>query len=159
MNKVKLDDILEALELSSEEGNYYYNKMTSEIIYIGEEEARIANRGDVDNIDHYPEWQREIIEAAMDIEENWDNYISLPSGFDIDEYDIMVEFCDSLDNDRISDELLRALNGRGAFRRFKDAAIRLNVEKKWYDYRDEALRKIAMDWCKDNDIEVMNDNQ
>ena len=81
----------------------------------------------------------------MDIEENWDNYISLPSGFDIDEYDIMVEFCNSLDNERISDQLLSALNGRGAFRRFKDTAIRLNVEKKWYDYRDGALRKIAMD--------------
>ena len=59
MNKVKLDDILEALEFSNEEGNYYYNKITSEIIYIGEEEARIADRGDVDNIDLYPEWQRE----------------------------------------------------------------------------------------------------
>jgi hypothetical protein len=149
MSKVKLDDILEALEFSNEEVNYYYNKITSEIISIGEEEVRIA---DADSIDHYPEWQREIIEAAIDIEENWDNYISLPSRFDINEYDIMVEFCDSLDNDRKSDELLSALNGKGAFRRFKDAAIRLNVENKWYNYRDAALRKIAMDWCKDNNI-------
>lgn len=152
MNKVKLDDILEALEFSNEEVNYYYNKITSEIISIREEEVRIADGADADSIDHYPEWQREIIEAAIDLEENWENYISLPSRFDIDEYDIMVEFCDSLDNDRISDELLSALNGKGAFRRFKDAAIRLNVENKWYNYRDVALRKIAMDWCKDNNI-------
>ncbi|MBC8061848.1 MAG: hypothetical protein H7Y18_14445 [Clostridiaceae bacterium] len=156
MNKVKLDAVLEALELAEGEGNYYYNKITSEIIYIGEDEARIADSDNIDNIDHYPEWQREIIEAAIDIEENWENYISLPSRFDINEYDIMVEFCDSLDNDRISNQLLNALNGKGAFRKFKDTASRLNVEKKWYDYKDEALRKIAMDWCKDNDIEIID---
>jgi hypothetical protein len=156
MSKVKIDDVLEALEISNEEGNHYYNKITSQIIYIAEEEARIAEDADEDDLGDYPEWQREIIEAAIDIEENWDNYISLPSRFDIDEHNMMVEFCDSLDNERISNELLSALNGRGAFRRFKDEAIRLNVANKWYNYRDEALRKIAIDWCKDNDIEIIN---
>jgi len=138
MNKVKLEAVLEALELSDEDGKYYYNKITSEVIYIGEEEARIAD--------------------STDIEENWDNYISLPSQFDINEYDIMVEFCYSLENDRISNELLSALNGKGAFRKFKDTAIRLNLEEKWYKYKDEALIKIARDWCKDNDIEVIKGN-
>ena len=49
--------------------------------------------------------------------------------------------------------ILSALNGKGAFRRFKDTATRLNVEEKWYEYKDEALIKIASDWCKDNSIE------
>jgi len=138
MNKVKLEAVLEALELSDEDGKYYYNKITSEVIYIGEEEARIAD--------------------STDIEENWDNYISLPSQFDINEYDIMVEFCYSLENDRISNELLSALNGKGAFRKFKDTAESLNIEEKWYKYKDEALIKIASDWCKDNDIEVIKGN-
>ena len=159
MSKVKLEEILDALEFAGEEGDYYYNKITGEVVYIGGEEARIADRDDIDNIDHYPEWQREIIKDAIDIEENWDNYISLPSKFDINEYNIMVEFCDSLDNARIADQLLNALNGRGAFRKFKDTIIRLNVEKKWYDYRDEALRNIAMDWCKENGIEEIDDDR
>lgn len=155
MNKVKLDDVIEAIELASEEGNYYYNKLTNEVIYIGEEEWRIADGCDMDDLEDYPEWQRDVIEAAIDIEENWDNYISLPTKFDIDEYDIMAEFCDSIENDRISNQLSNALNGRGAFRRFKDTVIRLNIEKKWYAYRDDALKKIAMEWCKDNSIEVV----
>ena len=159
MSKVKLEEILDALEFAGEEGDYYYNKITGEVVYIGGEEARIADRDDIDNIDHYPEWQREIIKDAIDIEENWDNYISLPSRFDIDEYNIMVEFCDSLDNGRKADQLLNALNGRGAFRKFKDTIIRLNVEKKWYNYRDEALRNVAMDWCKENGIEEIDDDR
>ena len=154
MNKVDLDKVLEALEFVSDEGNSYYNKGTGEIIYIGEEEQRIADRCEMDELEGYPEWQREIIETAIDLEENWDNYISLPSKFDIDEYEIMVEFCDSIENDRISKQLSNSLNGRGAFRRFKDTAIRLNVENKWYDFRDEALKKIAVEWSEDNGIEI-----
>jgi hypothetical protein len=42
MKKVKLEDVLEALELADDEGSYYYNKVTGEIIYIGGEERRIA---------------------------------------------------------------------------------------------------------------------
>ena len=155
MNKVKLDDVMEALELVDDEGNYYYNKSTCEVIYIGQEERGIAEDCDVDEqLEDYPEWQRDAIQAAIDVEENWDNYIALPTKFDINEYDIMVEFCDSIENDRISNQLSNALNGRGAFRRFKDTVIRLNIEKKWYDFRDEALKNIAIQWCRDNDINI-----
>ncbi len=35
MNKVKLDDVMEALELADDEGNYYYNKSNNKVIYIG----------------------------------------------------------------------------------------------------------------------------
>lgn len=152
MNKVKIEDFLEALELADDEGNYYYNKQTDEIIYIGQEECRIAEDCEEDDLADYPEWQRDSIEAAIDVEENWDNYLRLPTQYDIDEYDIMVEFSNSFDNDRICNQLLNALNGKGAFRRFKDTAIRLNVEKKWYDFRAEALKKIALEWCSENDI-------
>ena len=154
MNKVDLDKVLDALEFVSDEGDSYYNKETGEIVYVGHEDKRIADSCDIDDLDRYPEWQRDTIEVAIDLEENWENYISLPSKFDVDEYEIMVEFSDSIEDVRISNQLSNALHGRGAFRRFKDTAIRLNVEKKWYDFRDEALKKIAVDWCEDNGIEI-----
>lgn len=152
MNEVKLDDVIEALEFASDEGNYYYNKNTNRIIYIGEEEARIAEDCDEDDISDYPEWQREDIENSIDLEENWEDFISLPGKFDINEYGIMEKFCYIINNKKIADQLLSALQGKGAFRRFKDTAIRLNVEDKWYTFRDEAIKKIALDWCSENDI-------
>lgn len=154
MKKVKIEEILEAIELANDEGNYYYNKVTGTIVYIDDETRRIAEDYDEDDLEELPEWQRDGVEAAIDVEENWDNYISLPSKFDIDEYDIMVKFCNSLNNDRISDQLLNALDGRGAFRRFKDTAIRLDVEERWYDFKDEALKKIAVSWCSDNELQI-----
>jgi hypothetical protein len=36
---------------------------------------------------------------------------------------------------------LNALNGKGAFRRFKDAVIRFNVEKEWYKFKDLEINR------------------
>lgn len=152
MKKVKLEDIIEAMELVNDDSNYYYNKMTGEIIYVDDETRRLAEDYSVEDLKSLPDWQMDDVRAAIDVEENWNNYIALPSKFDINEYDIMVEFCYSLDNDKISNQLLNALNGKRAFRRFKDTAFRLNVEEKWYGFRDEALKKIALDWCSDNGL-------
>ncbi|MHC6180986.1 UPF0158 family protein [Clostridium sp. JNZ X4-2] len=154
MGKVKIEDVLQAIELASDEGNYYYNKVTGEVIYIDDETRRMAEDYDEDDAEKLMEWQLDDVKAAIDVEENWDNYISLPSKFDINEYDIMVQFCYSLDNDKISNKLLNALNGKGAFRRFKDAVIRFNVEKKWYKFTDDKFKKIALDWCNDNGLEI-----
>ena len=41
------------------------------------------------------------------------------------------------------DVLARVIQGRGDFRRFKDKLYDLNLEKQWYQYRDEAYEKIA----------------
>ena len=64
----------------------------------------------------------------------------------------MEDFCGSIRNDRVSNALYSAIKGRGAFRRFKDAIIRFGVEDDWYRFREEALRKIAIEWCEDNEI-------
>lgn len=152
MKKVKLEDIIEAMELVNDDSDYYYNKMTGEITYVDDETRRLAEDYSVEDLKSLPDWQRDDVRAAIDVEENWDNYIDLPSKFDINEYDIMVEFCYFLDNDKISNKLLNALNGKRAFRRFKDTAFRLNVEEKWDEFRDEALKKIALDWCSDNEL-------
>ena len=45
--------------------------------------------------------------------------------------------------------------GRGAFRRFKDKLYDLNLEKQWYQYRDEAYEKIARQWCERHKIDIV----
>jgi hypothetical protein len=156
INTVRLDDVIEAFELCSEERKYYFNTITNEVISIGEEEMGIAEDYDDDGLENYPEWQQDEIEAAIGIIENWDNYLELPTRFEINEYDIMVEFCDSIDNNKIGSLLYEALEGKGAFRRFKDSVIRYNVEKKWYDFRDAVFKKIALEWCEKNNINVID---
>jgi hypothetical protein len=53
---------------------------------------------------------------------------------------------------RARSELLRAIQGRGAFRRFKDLAGRLGLLEAWYEHQRKQLEVIAIDWCRENGI-------
>ena len=46
--------------------------------------------------------------------------------------------------------MLLLIQGKGAFRRFKDYCIEIDLIKNWYDYKNEKFRKIAIDWCNQN---------
>lgn len=97
--KVKLDDVIEALELCSDEGRYFYSTNAEEVVYVTTDDLSIAEDGEI--TDDLPEWQREMVETAVNIIENWDSYIKLPTQFDINEYNIMSEFYYSLENKTI----------------------------------------------------------
>ena len=43
-------------------------------------------------IDHLPVWERENRIIAIDIVENFENYIELPTKYEINEYAIMEDF-------------------------------------------------------------------
>jgi hypothetical protein len=65
----------------------------------------------------------------------------------------MERFCYSIDNDRISNALQNAIQGRGAFRRFKDTVIRFHIDDRWYKYKEDAYKGIVIKWCEHNKIE------
>jgi hypothetical protein len=82
-----------------------------------------------------------------------DRMLRLPTSREINEWSIMEEFAENIGAKRARKQLLDALHGRGAFRRFKDTACRLGIEKDWFRYRDQALRNIAIEWCEENGLE------
>jgi hypothetical protein len=82
-----------------------------------------------------------------------DRFVLLPTKFDVHEWSIMQDFANAQDDQRIRDELLHALHGAGAFRHFKAGVQRNEVETAWYDFRNQALRHIAIAWCAENDID------
>jgi hypothetical protein len=61
-----------------------------------------------DDIDDYPEWQQDMIIKAKEVISS-DDYLPLPSKFDIHEYHIMEDFCCSVEHDKIRRELLDGL--------------------------------------------------
>jgi Uncharacterised protein family (UPF0158) len=79
--------------------------------------------------------------------------VRLPTKFDVHEWEIMREFSDSVDSDRIREDLLNAIHGAGAFRYFKDTLRRRRMEPAWFAFRTEALAEIARDWCEENHVE------
>ena len=132
--RVKLEDIVEAMEMLQRDWQAYLNRQTGEIVTVTEEGAIVAENDDFDE---------ECLEGEP--------FIALPDAFEIDEWSLMERFALE-QNDHQRNELLEAIRGRGAFRFFKAAVKRLGIEQQWYQYRDSAVQRIAREWLEDNGI-------
>lgn len=148
--QVKLGDVVEHLEMSDGEISAYLNKLTGELCALSHEELSAAEDDDEDLSD-YPEWERAEILKAREVLSSSD-WLELPGKFEIHEWDIMDQFCQSIEDPEVSNRLLRSIRGSGAFRRFKDSVYDLGIEKTWYQFRDAALEQIAIDWLEENGI-------
>lgn len=153
---VNIKDLIGEMGMQMDDYHIYLNKETCEIITLSNEELSIAEESEEDDdFSEYPDWQRESIQDALDVVINWDEYVELPDKWEIDEYSIMERFCGSIEDNRISNALYLAINGKGAFGRFKDAIRRYGIEQKWYSFHEEELSNIAIGWCVDNDIDYI----
>jgi Uncharacterised protein family (UPF0158) len=147
--RVKLSDLIEGMDFQSDEQSSFLNLTTGEVVSITDEELRAAENEEP--IEDFPEWQHDAIRMAGDILET-DHYLPLPDRFEIHEYQIMERFCLSIDDEDMRDDLCDAIHGRGAFRRFKDRMQVYGMAEEWYQYRDAALREIAIAWCEEHGI-------
>ncbi|NHM31989.1 UPF0158 family protein [Neobacillus terrae] len=148
--QVKLKDIIEEMEIQFEESRSLLNIKTGEIVLVTSEDLRAAE--DEKPFDHLPEWEQENRKTAIDVVENFENYIDLPTKYEVNEYEVMENFCFTVCDQRKQESLLRAIKGKGAFRRFKDKIIDFEMEDQWYSYRDECFKLIAIEWCQENKI-------
>jgi len=146
---VKLKDIIDEMEIQFDFHSSYLNKKTGKIVMVTDDHFRVAE--DEDDLSDYPEWEQEAIKLAGEVLGS-DDYIELPTKFDIHEYSIMEEFCLSLNDEELSDKMYHSIKGKGAFLRFKDNIYEYGIEEDWFKYRREAFRRIAIDWCEDNNI-------
>jgi len=148
---VQLKDIVEALELQLDEYVSYLDLDTGKVETVSKDLLSKAEKsGDGEEPD-LPEWQKPEWEIARRIVST-DRFKSLPTKYDVHEWEIMRQFADSVESGKISEELLGAIHGAGAFRSFKDTLRRRGIEKKWFEFRDEALKTIAREWCEEEGI-------
>jgi len=150
--RVKLSALLNALEIQFDETHTYVDRQTGEVVVLSDEELRAAE--DADDLSDYPEWQRENIEQAKALQTDEDRFVSLPDRFEINEWEMMRDFALSVEDEAASGALMNAIQGRGAFRYFKDQLHERGLTKSWYAFRDGRYRQIAMDWCEANGLEL-----
>jgi hypothetical protein len=149
--RVKLSEIIDGLESQSDETASFLNIKTGEVVLMTDYAMRVAE--DDEPLEDVPDWERELVAIAREILADTGEYIQLPTKYDIDEYSIMENFCTSLDKQEIGDILCDLIIGSGAFRRFKDAIYKYRVEDEWHIYHDNAIKEIAIEWCRENNIE------
>ncbi|MFH1313408.1 MAG: UPF0158 family protein [Candidatus Eisenbacteria bacterium] len=150
---VKLKDIVDAIGFQSDEHSYYVDIAKGEIVLMPEEVMRAVEvEADIEDL---PDWEKDLVDVAQAIfaDVNSRRFAPLPTSFDIHEYRIIERFCGSIEDEEIAKVLYTAIRGRGAFRVFKDTISRFGIAEKWYKFRDDALREIAIDWCESNNVE------
>jgi len=99
----------------------------------------------------FPDADEELWEDDLnEIEENWDDYFEFDSMESRDEYQVMAEFVENVDDEKLKEKLEDALNGPKPFKIFKWQIDNSGpYRQKWFDYRD--MRSI--EWVKQQ-IEV-----
>lgn len=137
--KVKLQEVLEALEGAGMETAYYYDTENEEILMVFD---------GMINGEYNPELMEEISEGFIE------DFIPLPGQYEIHEYRMMENFIYELPEGRNQDILEQAIRGKGAFRRFKDRLYDVGLEEKWYKYRTDCYESIAREWCEKYGITV-----
>jgi hypothetical protein len=146
---VRLDDIVDALEMQFDESSSFLDRGSGQVETVSHDLLREAEECSDDEEPDLPAWQHREWEIARQIVFSG-RFRKLPTKFDVHEWAIMQDFSRSVESGRIRQDLLNAIHGAGAFRNFKDTLRRHRIESAWFAFRAEALRQIAIDRCDEN---------
>ena len=133
---VTLSKIIEGLEMVDNIVDCYYNPEKDEIF--------------LSNIGEYEELTED------EIDELFEKSAILPTQYEINEYQIMVDFIETIDNDKTKEELKRLIQGKSAFKRFKDYCFESNIIQDWYKYKEQRYKEIAINWCEENELQYVD---
>ena len=133
---IDLEMLESAMEDSELTHSYFLNLVTGEVVFfsdylgLSEEDERLEEEIDGSN-----------------------DYVAIERIPSHEAYQWMVEFVDELvapaDEDA-AEKLFIALDGKGAFRRFKDTLHRVDEQwlQAWYQWRDQRLRAAVQEWLQ-----------
>ncbi len=152
---VKLMDLTEALEMTSEESRAWLDRQTGQVVVVDNDVRSAVESAEVGATpDGLEDWQREQVPAAQAISAGDARYLALPDRYEFHEYRHLEKFIGTVADAGKADQLWRASKGKGAFRHFKDTAARLGLLDDWYRYRDKALNRFMLDWAEVSGVTV-----
>jgi len=142
MRKVKanLSELMEAFEDCRIGDEFYLDVKTGELLRVSDEFMETEETEKIyERLDEEPE-----------------RYLSIPTESSREGYQDMVAFTESLEDENLKEKLWIALNGRGAFRRFKDVLLSYPEKREeWFKFQDERLEKRVREWLEENEIELI----
>ena len=129
------------MEDSSYEYEYYLDLETGEILFIS------------DYMD-----DEETGKLKDQINENPDRYERIPKAESHEGYEDMVDFIATVKDERLVELLEVAINGKGAFRRFKDVLLNYPEEReRWFQFKDDRMEEKALEWLDDIDVSLIEE--
>jgi hypothetical protein len=133
IDRYMLEAAMEDTDLAN---RYFLNQVTGEVVFfsdhlgLSDEDERLS----------------EEIEASND-------YVAIERIPSHEAYQWMVDFVNEIvapADEQAAEKLFMALNGKGAFRRFKDTLHRVDDQwlQAWYEWRNNRLKAAVDEWVK-----------
>ncbi len=136
-----LEELCAAFEDSSMDNRYYLDLETGEVIFISDSYMDAEEKEELDET--IDEWLGE-------------RYIWIPRMSSDEGYEDMEDFIETVEDENLKEKLCIAINGRRAFRRFKDVLLRYPDEReRWFKFQNARVIKRVREWLEDEGIEIV----
>jgi hypothetical protein len=144
-----------AFQSGSWEMRYYLDLETGEVVMVTDE---IAGYLEEPPDRELRDWMQRALQEARQIEEGYGTrYIAVPQADSHEDYRDMERFIGTVRNPRLRDRLCRAIEGRGAFRYFKDILAEYPAEReRWFAFKDRRIYERISWWLESEGIEPTN---
>lgn len=134
------DEICWAFEDVSLDNRYYLDLKTGEIIFVSD----FMDREEIKEIE-------EKLDAGFG-----ERYIVIPKIEPGEGYEDMEDFIETVQDEGLKEKLYIAIDGRGAFRRFKNVLLNYPGEReRWFKFKDARMRERVKEWLDAKGIEIM----
>lgn len=152
--KVDLEEIAFYMENQDRyEEDYYLDKESGEVVGLLSRCIEVVE-GDKE-IDDLLEWEKKEVKIAEEIlYTNPGRYKRIPEKPSYEEYNLMVKFAESVEDKELKEKLAIALDGKGAFRQFKNVLSSYpEYMEKWFEFKQRRMNQEVIGWLQDIGIE------
>lgn len=161
---INLESLKQAFDSRSNDGDHYLNTKTGEILLVSEhgryELERLSERAE--SLEHLEELVQHDVKASLReavislarYEADEENYVFIPTLTSSDGYHDMEDFIETVNNVALQEMLQEAIQGKGAFRRFRDTLNDAPDEReRWFEFKDACIERRVREWLTKHGIE------
>ena len=135
---VNLEELCAAFEDSSIDHRYYLDLISGEIFYITDDSEEIEELDEIE------------------IGGLGKCYASIPDIAPHEGYKDMEDFIETVKDVNLKEKLCIAINGKGAFRRFKDVLLPYQKEReRWFTFKNAKTLEKVNEWLEEEGIEII----
>ncbi len=132
---IRWSELEMAFERNAPDTESYVDGRTGEVVVL------------VDGQPETPELRARVVAGG-------DQYVKIEPASSREQYKWMEQFVAMVDDPALRERLIIAIDGKGAFRRFKDVLLNYPVEReRWFTYRGELLHWQIQQWMEREQIE------
>ncbi|MBN3039562.1 MAG: hypothetical protein JW867_00370 [Candidatus Omnitrophica bacterium] len=138
--RIPMDELMDAFENCSVEHQYYWDTEENRMIFISEFSEMNEQEAFYEEVDRNPK-----------------RYIAIPERETRSDYNDMADFANTVEDPSLSEKLVIALDGKGAFRRFKNILAAYPEERqKWFLFKENRTKERINMWLEEESIEAID---